>query len=83
MPCRYPPVLHEGRDIGEGDLSRQPAVLEEDVRELLMVSASFARLEGANVGEKPRNARGSSLGRSGGLNRRSGSGRRLFVSCLR
>ena len=62
MPCRYPPVLHEGRDIGEGELSRQPAVLEEDVRELLMVSAAFARLEGANVGEKRRNARGSSFG---------------------
>jgi hypothetical protein len=55
-------VLHEGRDIGEGELSLQPAVLEEDVRELLMVSAAFARLESANVGEKLRNARGSSFG---------------------
>lgn len=73
MLCRYPPVLHEGRDIGEGELSRQPAVFEEDVRELLMVSAAFARLEGAKIGEKLRTARGSSFGRTRGLNRRNGS----------
>jgi hypothetical protein len=46
-------VLHERRDIGEGELSRQPALLEEGAREVLMVSAALARLEGPKGGDTP------------------------------